>query len=95
MRQDRLFLLFLANVEIMCKQNDVAFTLKRGNMSLEEAINVFNNILNKRATFTVKESDYDHYFNDPDYNDNDYEYKYENDYEYKNEYEYEYKYEED
>lgn len=85
MRQDRLFLLFLANVEIACKQNDTDFTLKRGNMSLEEAINVFNNILNKRATFTVKESDYDHYFNDPDYNNDDYE----------DEYEYEYDYEED
>lgn len=85
MRQDRLFLLFLANVEIICKQNDNEFTLKRGNMSLEEAINVFNRFfLNKRATFTVKESDYDHYFNDPDYN-NDYE----------DEYEYEYDYEED
>lgn len=94
MRLDRLFLLFLANVEIICKQNDNEFTLKRGNLTLEEAINVFND-LNKRATFTVKESDYDRYFNDPDYNDNDYEYKYDNDYEYKNEYEYEYKYEED
>lgn len=83
MRQDRLFLLFLANVEITCKQNDNEFTLKRGNMSLEEAINVFNS-LNKRATFTVKESDYDHYFNDPDYNDD-----------YEDEYEYEYDYEED
>lgn len=84
MRQDRLFLLFLANVEIICKQNGNEFTLKRGNLSLEEAINVFNNGLNKHATFTVKESDYDHYFNDPDYNDdceNEYEYEYEYDYE--------------
>lgn len=83
MRQDRLFLLFLANVEITCKQNDNEFTLKRGNLTLEEAISLFNR-LNKRATFTVKESDYDHYFNDPDYNDDC-----------ENEYEYEYDYEEE
>lgn len=78
MRQDRLFLLFLANVEITCKQNDTVFILKRGDLNLEEAINVFNG-LNKCATFTVKESDYDHYFNDPDYNSDDcgYEYEYE------------------
>lgn len=76
MRRDRLFLLFLANVEIICKQNDDEFILKRGNLSLEEAINVFSG-LNKRATFTVKESDYDHYFNNPNYNDDDCEYEYE------------------
>lgn len=76
MRQDRLFLLFLANIEITGKQDDTEFTLKRGNLNLEEAINVFNN-LDAHATFTVKESDYDHYFNDPDYNDDDCEYEHE------------------
>lgn len=83
MRQDRLFLLFLANVEITYRQGDTETTLKRGNMSLEEAIKVFNS-LDARATFTVNESDYDHYFNDPDYNDDC-----------ENEYEYDYEYEED
>ena len=79
-RLDRLFLLFLTGVEITVKQGDTEFTLKRDYLSLEDAINVFNN-LDKRATFTVKESDYDHYFNDPDYNDGDCEYEYEYDYE--------------
>lgn len=83
MRLDRLFLLFLAGVEITVKQGNTEFTLKRSNLSLEDAINVFNH-LDKRATFTVKESDYDHYFNDPDYNDDC-----------ENEYEYDYEYEED
>lgn len=81
MRQDRLFLLFLANVEVMYKRGDTEVTLKRGDLSLEEAIKVFNS-LDKRATFTVKESDYDHYFNDDDYEcdcDYDYEYDYEED----------------
>lgn len=79
LRLDRLFLLFLAGVEITVKQGDTEFTLKRDYLSLEDAINVFNN-LDKRATFTVKESDYDHYFNDDDYEcdcDYDYEYDYE------------------
>ena len=80
MRLDRLFLLFLNNVAISYKQGDTEVTLKRGDLSLEDAIKVFNN-LDKRATFTVKESDYDHYFNDPDYNDDDCEYEYEYDYE--------------
>ena len=83
LRLDRLFLLFLAGVEITVKQGDTEFTLKRDYLSLENAINVFNN-LDERATFTVKESDYDHYFNDPDYNDDC-----------ENEYEYDYEYEED
>lgn len=83
MRLDRLLLLFLAGVEITVKQGDTEFTLKRDYLSLEDAINVFNN-LDKRATFTVRESDYDHYFNDPDYNDDC-----------ENEYEYDYEYEED
>ena len=83
LRLDRLFLLFLAGVEIAVKQGDTEFTLKRDNLNLEEAIAVFIN-LNERATFTVKESDYDHYFNDPDYNDDC-----------ENEYEYDYEYEED
>lgn len=75
MRLDRLLLLFLAGVEITVKQGDTEFTLKRDYLSLEDAINVFNN-LDKRATFTVRESDFDHYFNDPDYNDDEYEYEY-------------------
>lgn len=74
-RLDRLFLLFLAGVEITVKQGDTEFTLKRDYLSLEDAINVFNN-LDERATFTVKESDSDHYFNDTDYNDDDCEYEY-------------------
>lgn len=80
-RLDRLFLLFLAGVEITVKQGDTEFTLKRDYLSLEDAINVFNH-LDARATFTVKESDYDHYFNDDDYEcdcDYDYEYDYEED----------------
>lgn len=81
MREDRLFLLFLANVEITCTKSGVESTLKRGNLNLEEAINAFNH-LDKRATFTVKESDYDHYFNDDDYEcDCDYDYEYDYDYE--------------
>lgn len=78
-RLDRLFLLFLAGVEII-KQGDTEFTLKRDYLSLEDAINVFNN-LDKRATFTVKESDYDHYFNDDDNYDYDDDYEYDYDYE--------------
>lgn len=80
MRLDRLFLLFLADVEITVKQGNTEFTLKRSNLSLEDAINVFNN-LDKRATFTVKESDYDHYFNDDDNYDYDDDYEYDYDYE--------------
>lgn len=78
MRRDRLFLLFLNNVAITYKQGDTEITLKRGNLNLEEAINVFNN-LDERATFTVKESDYDHYFNNPDDDDCDCDYEYEYD----------------
>lgn len=80
MRLDRFFLLFLNNVAITYKQGDTEITLKRGNLNLEEAINIFNN-LDERATFTVKESDYDHYFNDPDYDDDGSEYEYDYDYE--------------
>lgn len=79
-RLDRLFLLFLAGVEITVKQGDTEFTLKRDYLSLEDAINIFNN-LDKRATFTVKESDYDHYFNDDDNYDYDDDYEYDYDYE--------------
>ena len=81
MREDRLFLLYLANVEITCERNGIESTLKRGDLNLKEAINVFDR-LDKRATFTVKESDYDHYFNDDDYEcDCDYDYEYDYDYE--------------
>lgn len=80
MREDRLFLLYLANVEITCTKNGIESTLKRGNLNLKEAIKVFDH-LDKRATFTVKESDYDHYFNDDDNYDYDDDYDYEYDYE--------------
>lgn len=80
MREDRLFLLYLANVEITCERNGIESTLKRGDLNLEEAIDVFDH-LDKRATFTVKESDYDHYFNDDDNYDYDDDYEYEYDYE--------------